>query len=254
MARSVKGRVTFTMRRVAPLPTCAHLLALTVFASPALADAPVAQAPAEPSESAHAEAGAVEEVTVVGERVQLTDADRRRIYQELVTGNRLFADKKIKEAFPYLLNTAERGFKESQAKVGHIYAYGLGEVERDTSQAVGWLGVAAAGGTSRPIKNYFNTIWKRIPEQHVPYFEEVVEDYKTKYGENATGVVCETYRPTHSYIKRLGCFFKEDMDSHMLDALARYFAERTRFVETQAREEQLRIILQSQQLGQDEDS
>lgn len=249
------------MRLSVPLPTCACLLALTMFAPPAVADASAAQAsqvpksqvPKEPSETAPAGAKVVEEVTVVGERPDLTPADKRRIYRELATGHQLFADKKIKEAFPYLLNTAERGFKDSQAKVSHIYAYGLGEVERDTSQAVGWLGVAAAGGTSRPIKNHFSTIWKRIPEQHVPYFEEVVEEFKTKYGESATGVVCQTYRPTHSYIKRLRCFFKDDMDNYTLDALKDYFAERARFLEAEAREEQRRIILQRQQLGRNDE-
>ena len=235
-----------------------------MFAPSAVADASAAQASQvpksqvpqvlkEPTESAPAGARVVEEVTVVGERPDLTPADKRRIYRELVTGHQLFADKKIKEAFPYLLNTAERGFKDSQAKVSHIYAYGLGEVERDTSQAVGWLGVAAAGGTSRPIKNHFSTIWKRIPEQHVPYFEEVVEEFKTKYGESATGVVCQTYRPTHSYIKRLSCFFKDDMDNYTLDALKDYFAERARFLEAEAREERRRIILQRQQLGRNDE-
>ena len=242
------------MRLLKLLPTLAGLLALTMPASAATTDAPAtADAPAEQStpQTAASDERPVEVVEVVGERPVLTDEARRRIYRELATGHRLYADKKIKEAFPYLLNTAERGFKHSQAKVGHIYAYGLGDVERDTSQAVGWLGVAAADETSRPIKSYFDTIWKRIPEQHVPYFEEVVEDFKSKYGARATGVVCDTVRQTHSYIKRLRCFFKEDMDERTLEALKEYFSERARYAEAEAREQQQRFILQMRQLEEE---
>ena len=251
------------MRLSTLLPTLACLLASAIFtahgaadvpATPVAKDAPAAESSAEPAETAATPERPVEVVEVVGERTALTRDDRRRIYQELATGHRLYADKKIKEAFPYLLNTAERGFKHSQAKVGHIYAYGLGEVERDTSQAVGWLGVAAADDTSRPIKSYFDTIWKRIPEQHVPYFEEVVEDFKSKYGARATGVVCDMVRQTHSYIKRLRCFFKEDLDERTLDALKEYFAERARYAEAEAVEEQMRIMLQMQQLQEDFDN
>lgn len=233
-------------------PTRVGVVALALFAASALADA----AGNTPTEEAPGGAGAdddrVEVVTVVGERRKLDADARRRIYEELATGNRLWADKKVKEAFPYLLNTAERGFKHSQAKVGHIYAYGLGDVERDTTQAVGWLGVAAAGETSRPIKNYFNTIWKRIPEQHVPYFEEVVEDFTAKYGARATGVVCEMRRPIHSFIKRLGCFFQEDLDEQTRDALADYFNDRARLlaaerIEMERLAAQQRQALQAQQ-------
>ena len=251
------------MRLSTLLPTLAGLLAFATFAAheaaevsatpdaPVARDAPAGESSAKPAETAATPERPVEIVEVVGKRTTLTEADRQRIYQELATGHRLYADKKIKEAFPYLLNTAERGFKHSQAKVGHIYAYGLGEVERDTSQAVGWLGVAAADETSRPIKSYFDTIWKRIPEQHVPYFEEVVEEFKSKYGARATGVVCDMIRPTHSYIKRLSCHFKEDLNEHTLEALDDYFAERARFLEAEAREEEERIRLLLEREDQD---
>lgn len=230
------------------------VLALPMFVSrSSLADAPGGDAAEAAPKADESASDAVEVVTVVGERRRLTEADRRRIYQDLATGHKLYADKKIKEAFPYLLNTAERGFKNSQATVSHIYAYGLGDVERDTSQAVGWLGVAAAGATSRSIKNYFGTVWKRIPEQHVPYFEEVVEEFKGKYGERATGVVCDTRRPIRSHIKRLSCHFKEDLDERTRDALADYFAARARAVEAALREQQRRFFLQTLPQTQEND-
>lgn len=152
----------------------------------------------------------VETLTVIGER-PVTSDERRRIYEELRTARRLYSQREIDKAFPYLINTAEKGFKDSQAKVGHILLQGLGDVERDTVQAVGWLGVASSGRTAPAIRNYFNDVWKRIPEHYVPYFEEVVEEYKTKYGRDATGVVCDMHRPVVSYLPRLACFFEEDL-------------------------------------------
>ena len=149
----------------------------------------------------------LEVMTVIEKRIQ-TAVDRRRIYRDVAEGKRLYALKRINEAFPYLLDTAERGFKDSQARVGHIYLQGLGDVERDATAGVGWLGVASSGSTSPGIRNYFNSIWKRIPETHVPYFEEVVEDYTTRYGEQTTGVVCDLNRPLRSFLKELACYFE----------------------------------------------
>lgn len=149
----------------------------------------------------------LEVMTVIEDRIQTLE-DRRRIYRDLAKGKRLYALDQIDEAFPYLLDTAQRGFKDSQARVGHIYLQGLGDVEEDATQGVGWLGVASTGQTSPGIRNYFNDIWKRIPETHVAYFEEVVEDYRSRYGEEATGVVCDLNRPLRSFVKELHCFFE----------------------------------------------
>ena len=149
----------------------------------------------------------LEVMTVIEDRIQTLE-DRRRIYRDLAKGKRLYALDQIDEAFPYLLDTAQRGFKDSQARVGHIYLQGLGDIEEDATQGVGWLGVASTGQTSPGIRNYFNDIWKRIPETHVAYFEEVVEDYRSRYGEEATGVVCDLNRPLRSFVKELHCFFE----------------------------------------------
>ena len=180
----------------------------------------------------------VEELTVVGERVPLTASERRQLYRELARGKRLFARDKIDKAFPYLINGARQGFKDSQARVGHIYLQGLGNVPRDSEQAIGWLGVAADGETSPGIRNYFNDIWKRIPERHVPYFEEVVLEYRDKYGRHATGVVCEMKRPLRSHLKQLGCFFEEDLHDDVRQSMdereAR--AEATRLLDERRRE------------------
>ena len=163
----------------------------------------------------------LEVMTVIEERIQTLE-DRRRIYRDLAKGKRLYALDQIDEAFPYLLDTAQRGFKDSQARVGHIYLQGLGDIEKDATQGVGWLGAASTGSTSPGIRNYFNDIWKRIPETHVAYFEEVVEDYRARYGEEATGVVCDLNRPLRSFVKELHCVFEAPLPEEIRELLRDY--------------------------------
>ncbi len=192
----------------------------------------------------------VEEVTVVGKRPALSAKDRRRIYKQLAKGQELYARELVDEALPYLLATAEHGFKEAQATVGHIYLRGLGQVERDSVQAVGWMGVASSGSTAPAIRNYFNEIWKRIPEQNVPYFREVVDEYESKYGEHATGVVCELHSPASSYVKRLRCFFEQDLPAPMREDYDSYLARQE--MSELAEERAVRVrqaMLEAQQAG-----
>ena len=160
---------------------------------------------------------AVEEVVVTGGRVEdLSLDERREIYEQLSRGRRFYSQSDYKRAFPLLLNTATYGFKEAQARVGYIYLRGLGEVARNNTAAVGWLGVAASGNSAPAIRNYFNDIWRQIPERHVPHFEEVVEKYEAQYGEQATDVTCELRRPVGSHVKRLACFFDKDLTLEQL--------------------------------------
>ncbi len=176
-------------------------------------------APTEPASPAVVHADDDIEEMIVTERRLLDMQGRQGIYRQVAKGKRLFAQNQYTEAFPYLLTTAERGFKDSQARVGHIYLAGLGDVDRDAEAGVGWLGVAATGATSPGIRNYFNDIWERIPEQHVPYFEEVVDEYRTRYGEETTGVVCEMHRPLRSFVKILGCFFEAALPEEIRQTL-----------------------------------
>lgn len=178
--------------------------------------------------------GPVEEVVVTGERIRnLTSAERREIYRQLSQGRSLYSKSDYKRAFPLLLKTAEHGFKDAQARVGYIYLQGLGEVPRDNSTAIGWLGVAASGNSAPGIQNYFNDIWSSVPEKYVPYLKEVVEEYETKYGERATGVTCAMRRPAGSHLKQLSCYFERDLtlvENKMLDDFLRATTESPRVI------------------------
>lgn len=194
----------------------------TTAEAPASSPNSVGAPPRERSETASAtddaSLDADEVMTVVEKRLQTLES-RRDIYRRVAEAKALFARNQVKEAFPLLLDTAQLGFKDSQARVGHIYLQGLGEVERDAVQGVGWLGVASSGSTSPGIRNYFNDIWKRIPDAYVPYFEEVVDQYRSRYGEQATGVVCDLNRPLRSFVKELACFFEAPLPAEIREIL-----------------------------------
>ena len=192
----------------------------------------------------------VEEMTVVGER-PLTDDDRKRIYEELAKARDLYSRDEIDAALPYLLNTAKHGFKDSQARVGHIYLRGLGEVAHDSEQAVGWLGVASSGTTAPSIENYFNRIWQRIPDNYVPHFEEVVEDYRNQYGEKATGVVCRLESSARSYLKRLHCYFEGDLPIPVREAMREYGEYRDAISEAELRHQEAQWEMEQELRQQD---
>ena len=162
-------------------------------------------------QTAEVEPVADEELTVTAQRLALGAAQRQQVYEDLAKARELYRRNRIKDALPYLESTARSGFKDSQAKMGHILLQGLGDVERDSLSAVGWLGVASSGRSSPTIRNYFNDIWQRIPDRHVPVFEETVQEYTNKYGARATGVVCEMTRRAGTHLKSLSCFFEADL-------------------------------------------
>ena len=109
---------------------------------------------------------------------------------------------------------------------------------------MGWLGVAASGSTSPVIRNYFQDIWKRIPERHVPHFEEVIEEYTSKYGERATGVVCDMRRPLRSHMKSLACFFEQGLEEDVRTTHQEMERERrhTEFTEQELRDVELQTL------------
>ena len=186
-----------------------------------------------------------DEIKVIGERTPLTVEERMRIYRELAKARQLYSDNEIDEAFPLLLKTARKGFKNAQARVGHIYLRGLGTVDQDPVEALGWLGVASSGTSSPPIRNYFNDIWQRIPDKYVDSFEEVVEEYRSKYGENATGVVCELHRPLRSFVKQLVCYFEQDLPDMVREPLDDYIDDEERNRLIRQNEERMRAYIQS---------
>ena len=155
-----------------------------------------------------------EELVVKGERLTLTDPIMMLdIYDANARGGYFYKLRQYGRAYTYLLEAAKMGFKESQARVVFIYQQGLGGVERNWVEAVGWLGVAASRESRPEIKNYWRRMRMSIEaaySDHVHKIDEIVEAYIAKYGSKATGVSCDMVRPAESHIARMKCRFDDE--------------------------------------------
>lgn len=228
------------------IPTLVPVVVAGLFALNAAASEPVASTATSAGYAQTVDEALTEpDIKVVGERTPLTVEDRLRIYRELARARELYSSNEIDEAFPLLLKTARKGFKNAQARVGHIYLRGLGSVDQDPVEALGWLGVASSGTSSPPIRNYFNDIWQRIPDKYVDSFEEVVEEYRAKYGEDATGVECELHRPLRSFVKELICYFEQDLPTMVREPLDDYIDDEERRRLIRQNEERMRAYIQA---------
>ncbi|MDE0190761.1 MAG: hypothetical protein OXQ90_05350 [Gammaproteobacteria bacterium] len=178
----------------------------------------------------------VEEVIVTAARpepgIVLPLEYMQQTYVARGKGSCLFRRGNYEEAFPYLLAAAKRGFKLAQARVGYLYQQGIG-VGQDPYAAVGWFAVAAEGKTHPEIRNYFKDVWRRIPESHLPRFEAVAEEYRTRYGAEAHRVACDLDRAMGSFMPVLTCRFADEAvhnDYRELIALVRGETRERQFV------------------------
>ncbi len=124
---------------------------------------------------------------------------------------------RYKDAFPYLLASAKRGFKVAQAQVGYIYLTGQGAIKPSKATAIGWLGVAASPKSDPEIKNYYKDLLKTIPEHLKPKIEQVVQSFIDKYGTKATGMSCDHVRRAGTHVSDLKCNFEGEFENR--DAL-----------------------------------
>ncbi|MCY4096459.1 MAG: hypothetical protein OXG05_15220 [Gammaproteobacteria bacterium] len=154
----------------------------------------------------------MEEIVVKGERIVI---DTRIAFERLTDSNakgaRLYKHRKYKEALPYLLHGAQVGFKMSQARLGTIYLYGLGGVERNVEKGIGWLGVASEPRTSPEIRNMWRKVDAQIPTNYRAHASSLVDKYREMYGVNATGTTCEMVPNTKSFVSRLECSLSDEL-------------------------------------------
>lgn len=145
-------------------------------------------------------------------------------------GRRLFDEQRYAEAFPYLLDAGQYGFKRAQYRLYQIYAEGLGGVERDVEASIGWLGSAATPPTYASISKRFRKV-RRQHKDHREWFNQIVEDYRALYGPEAKGVRCERTR-VEGIRSEVQCFYKvmgvdEDLPSDLGPSLSEeYLRER----------------------------
>ena len=131
-------------------------------------------------------------------------------YRAKKQGEHLYRGGKYQEALPYLEYAAQRGFKQSQAQLGSIYVNGLGGVEKDVVQGIGWLGVAASGKTDAEIKDLFRDVWKSVPKAHEKTLEGVIEKFKEMYDGRETRVFCDLDQRAGTNTRVLRCKFQDE--------------------------------------------
>ena len=154
--------------------------------------------------------------TVTGTPVQAAEivpqGEIENTYRAQTQGRQLYRAKKYKEAIPYLEFAAQRGFKQAQMRLGEIYVSGLGDVEQDIAQGVGWLGVAASGESDPRIRQRYKDVREAIPAEHHETLDRIVEQYTSNFDGQKTRVVCEMVSRAGTRSKLMRCrYLDEDM-------------------------------------------
>ena len=131
-------------------------------------------------------------------------------YRAQTQGRQLFRAEKYQEAIPYLEFAAQRGFKQAQVRLGEIYVKGLGGVEPDLVQGVGWLGVAASGESDPRIRQLYQSVRENIPAEHNETLDKIVEQYTHNFDGRRTRVVCEMVQRAGTHGKMMLCRYLDE--------------------------------------------
>ena len=154
----------------------------------------------------------MEEMVVEGQIPSIEDMNRAdfvRYYDANARGGQLYKMRRYDDAKPFLEVGAQLGFKMSQARLGAIYAYGLGSTESDAIKGITWIGVAAEPRTDPTIMKHFRQLLKQVPESHHDLVEALVNEGRAKYGSNATGTECRMLRQAGTHMASLNCEVKD---------------------------------------------
>lgn len=165
----------------------------------------------------------VEEMTVVAPIITAqppeigqipTGAFISQVYEAASRGAELYRQKRYKEALPFLVIAAKRGFKWAQASAADIYLHGRGGVPVDLEAGIGWLGVAAQPRTTNSIIDFYRESRALLPERYTrEAVEEIVSNYRSEYGNLNHRVACrhQPIDPGWSMrIKNLRCHFIDE--------------------------------------------
>lgn len=142
----------------------------------------------------------IEEIFVEGEPLHPDDMnilEMERVYRWKETAARSFKSGQYEKAFPQLSILARMGFKDAQARLSYIYLHGLGGRQKSNMEAIGWLGVAAAGETRPAYRNLFKQMMGEIPSEHRAMVDTHVQSYRDKYCAETLGITCDRSRTGH---------------------------------------------------------
>lgn len=155
--------------------------------------------------------------TALAESSRVPQEEIENTYRAKKQGEHLYRSGNYAEAIQYLEFAAQRGFKQSQAQLGSIYLNGLGDVEKDLVQGIGWLGVAASGETDAQIKKLFDRVWGQLPEQHKKALQQVIDEFKERYDGRKTRVICDLDQRAGTNRRELRCKYMDESQYPHLD-------------------------------------
>lgn len=192
---------------------CPRLIRRTVFALALLILLPSATNFAQQPDSIQVPTSQpMEEIVVEGQLPDIEDMNKFEVihyYNANARGGQLYKMRRYDDAKPFLEVGAQLGFKMSQARLGAIYAYGLGTTERDAVKGITWIGVAAEPRTDPAISKQYRALLREIPESAVSRVEALVAAERAKYGSDATGTKCQMIRSAGSHMSWLNCEVKD---------------------------------------------
>ena len=131
-------------------------------------------------------------------------------YRARKQGRQLYRAEKYDEAVQYLTFAAKRGFKDAQTQLGQIYVRGLGNVEQDLVQGIGWLGVAASGKSDPRTRKLYEQVRESIPKEHDETVEKIVQQFIQNYDGRRSRVTCKQESSAGRYTKETRCRFIDE--------------------------------------------
>lgn len=149
----------------------------------------------------------MEHLIVTGEKESNLESERRA-YLDHRRAMFLYARGLYDEALPYLISSAKHGYKDSQARLAHLYLHGLGGLNRSDVVGIAWMGVAASGETTPIIQRRYDELMAAVPAHHMASLKQVVEEYIEKYGHFDQNVVCDVAKHASTFISKNRCFFE----------------------------------------------
>ena len=123
-----------------------------------------------------------------------------------------YRTKQFEKAFPYLLASAKRGFKVAQYRLGVIYVNGLGNIKRDVTLGLGWLGTSASPRSTALMRETYQDLMDQVPERLKPKVQDVVDALIERYGSEATGMNCMNTRVAGTHMRTFQCNFDKEFE------------------------------------------
>ena len=159
----------------------------------------------------------MEEVHVIGsifdhmpmDPAEFSVADIKSMRTERRYANEMYRKGEYGKAYPYLLDLAKRGFKDSQSRLAYILLNGTENVEKSNLRALGWLGTAAYGDTEPQFRVLFKKYMAEVPESVRQTVESVVDGYQKSFAHDEHQNCSTDHNYTDgSRVKKTFCRFK----------------------------------------------